>query len=352
MGELSGCDWRAVEGAEPEVRSWQSDHPLFPRQVRPLAKLARSGAVLAAQEGDAVTAVRRLEAGAAIPPVLYRRCGAGVGFLTAVGSDAVGDDAIAEVLARTSAAGLSPTVLNALERVQQRRRDEEALLTGFDFAMRREATEDPLLTTEGGEEHTGTAFVFRAALAPFINIATSYHVEAMAYIHQQAVASGWAPTAWSPAALPHTGDPTGFTIVDAFVPFPDDKLRLAELTIRAQAWRRLAATAIAVKRFEADRGRRPFDLDELVPDYMEQLPTDPFGDGTAKICYVPADGPAGGEAVSGRARLYSRGPDGIDDGGRPKPPKDEDAPLDLLTTADLYDGPGFDIVLFLDPLGE
>ena len=349
MGQLPGCDWRAVEGAEPEVTIFESDHPLFPHQVRALAKVARSGAVLAAQQGDAATAVRQLEAGAEIPPVVYGRRGAFGGLLVGLDADAVTNAAIAEVLARVPAAQIQPRPPAALKRLQQQRLADAALREGLGFALRREATSDPLLTWHGPGGTPRGAFIIQLALAPGINLAASYHVEALAFIHQQFAASGWDRNAWSPAALPHSGDPTGFTIVDAFVPTPVATLHIAELAISAQAQRRLAATAIALKRFEAEQGRRPATLDELVPDYMKQLPTDPFGDGTAKICYVPADG-AASDAVSSRARLYSRGPDGVDDRGTPKPPKEEDRPLDLLTTANLYDDPGFDIVLFLDLL--
>jgi hypothetical protein len=69
---------------------------------------------------------------------------------------------------------------------------------------------------------------------------------------------------------------------------------------------RMAATALAIRLFELDRGRRPATLAELVPDYIPHVPLDPFAAEPASIRYEPeADWPM----------LYSRGPDGRDDGG-------------------------------------
>jgi hypothetical protein len=71
------------------------------------------------------------------------------------------------------------------------------------------------------------------------------------------------------------------------------------------ARRRMAATALAIRLFELDHGHRPLTLDELVPDYLSEVPADPMSS-NGVIQYLPnAEHP----------RLYSIGPDGIDDGG-------------------------------------
>lgn len=79
------------------------------------------------------------------------------------------------------------------------------------------------------------------------------------------------------------------------------------LHFRSLTSRRLAATALAIRLYQVDKGRRPQSLAELVPEYLPETPRDPFaGDGSA-IGYLPEGRPA---------ILYSVGPDGVDDGGR------------------------------------
>lgn len=71
-------------------------------------------------------------------------------------------------------------------------------------------------------------------------------------------------------------------------------------------WRRLTATALAIRLFELDHGRRPETLALLVPDYLPSVPIDLFAADGAEIRYVRG---------SGRDRLYSVGRNGLDDGG-------------------------------------
>jgi hypothetical protein len=56
---------------------------------------------------------------------------------------------------------------------------------------------------------------------------------------------------------------------------------------RQIARRRMAATAIAIKLYEADHGGRPDTLDALVPDYLPAVPADPYVD-DRPIGYKPA----------------------------------------------------------------
>ncbi|GJM24469.1 MAG: hypothetical protein DHS20C16_08840 [Phycisphaerae bacterium] len=79
------------------------------------------------------------------------------------------------------------------------------------------------------------------------------------------------------------------------------------LVFRAKASRRLAATALAIRLYEIDHGHRPEALAQLVPDYLDKVPEDPFAHDNKPIQYVP-------EAES--PLLYSVGKDGVDDGGR------------------------------------
>jgi hypothetical protein len=66
----------------------------------------------------------------------------------------------------------------------------------------------------------------------------------------------------------------------------------------------LARLGLAVAAFRARRGSYPKDLDDLVPDFLDAVPTDP-GDGR----------PLKVLEVDGGLVLYSAGTDGVDDGG-------------------------------------
>ena len=74
----------------------------------------------------------------------------------------------------------------------------------------------------------------------------------------------------------------------------------------AWARRQMAATALAVRLYRLDYEHRPATLDELVPDYLPRVPSDPFTADDSPLRYAPdADPPV----------LYSVGPNGRDDGG-------------------------------------
>jgi len=82
--------------------------------------------------------------------------------------------------------------------------------------------------------------------------------------------------------------------------------RVLELFFRHLAQRGMAATALAIRLFEVDNGRRPGSLSELVPKYLTHVPADPFSPDGACMRYRPD----AEEAV-----LYSVGADGNDNGG-------------------------------------
>jgi hypothetical protein len=84
--------------------------------------------------------------------------------------------------------------------------------------------------------------------------------------------------------------------------------RIAPRDAYAVAQMRTAATALALERFRGTQGRLPNQMDELVPQYLDSVPADPF-DGAAlryrrlARCFV----------------VYSVGADGHDDDGREMP---------------------------------
>jgi type II secretory pathway pseudopilin PulG len=75
-----------------------------------------------------------------------------------------------------------------------------------------------------------------------------------------------------------------------------------------QAQIRLATTALAIDRFRLDRGRLPADLKELMPQFLQEIPKDPF-DG-ASLRY---------KSLARGYVIYSVDTDGHDDGGREPP---------------------------------
>ena len=94
--------------------------------------------------------------------------------------------------------------------------------------------------------------------------------------------------------------------------------RIVELDLRARAHLDLATTALAIERYRLATGKVPGQLEDLAPQYLQQVPVDPF-DGKP-IRYEPG---------SPGYLLYSVGEDGRDDGGRERNDKDHNAPYDL-----------------------
>ena len=94
------------------------------------------------------------------------------------------------------------------------------------------------------------------------------------------------------------------------------------------AYRRMGATALAIRLYEIEHGHRPDALDELVPDCIPAVPLDPFSADGAPIGYRPdADPPV----------LYSLGDDGVDDDGE-----------FTLTDSGTVDWKAKDLVFFLN----
>ncbi|HEX2475890.1 MAG TPA: hypothetical protein VHK01_14155 [Lacipirellulaceae bacterium] len=83
-----------------------------------------------------------------------------------------------------------------------------------------------------------------------------------------------------------------------------------QATNRITAVRHLLKAEIALRKYRLETGRLPSQLNDLVPDYMSTLPTDPYDPNGGALRYAPtADGYV----------LYSVGYDRDDDGGRPTP---------------------------------
>ncbi len=72
------------------------------------------------------------------------------------------------------------------------------------------------------------------------------------------------------------------------------------------AQRRMAALALAIRRYELAHGDRPERLEELAPDFLSDLPADPFAADHSTFQYIRNDT---------APKLYSVGPNLKDDGG-------------------------------------
>jgi len=74
----------------------------------------------------------------------------------------------------------------------------------------------------------------------------------------------------------------------------------------AEARLRLLMTDLAIRQSQSERGVYPIRLGDLVPQFLQALPRDPFG--TNGFIY---------RTQTNGFLLYSVGPDGKDDGGTP-----------------------------------
>jgi hypothetical protein len=76
---------------------------------------------------------------------------------------------------------------------------------------------------------------------------------------------------------------------------------------RGFSYRRMAATALAIRMCECEHGRRPMSLTELCPEYLPAMPEDPFDLARKGVKYLPS---------AKHPILYVVGQDQKDDGGQ------------------------------------
>ncbi|HZW06551.1 MAG TPA: hypothetical protein VFF65_05460, partial [Phycisphaerales bacterium] len=104
--------------------------------------------------------------------------------------------------------------------------------------------------------------------------------------------------------------------------FPEAKTPLLENALSAAEHQLLAQdlgefertgvrTLIALERFRLDAGRYPLSLDELVDRYLPSVPLDCMAGGP--LLYRPLQ--SGADPLGRGFVLYSKGPDGADNGG-------------------------------------
>ena len=98
---------------------------------------------------------------------------------------------------------------------------------------------------------------------------------------------------------------------------------------RIQAINDAADAAIAIERYRRKHGKLPEKLDELVPEFLPQVPVDPF-DGQPLRYLIDEEG----------CRIYSIGEDDTDDGGEGDLAGDPDVVFRVGRHAEADEAPG------------
>jgi hypothetical protein len=89
--------------------------------------------------------------------------------------------------------------------------------------------------------------------------------------------------------------------------FAGEPERMASAVTRATATRRVLRAGIAMYRYRAKNSAFASKLEDLVPEFLDALPEDPYTRGPLRFRRMGDDSWA----------VYSVGPDGADDGGEP-----------------------------------
>ncbi|MCH7596425.1 MAG: hypothetical protein IID35_07685 [Planctomycetes bacterium] len=148
--------------------------------------------------------------------------------------------------------------------------------------------------------------VAKYPLGPLLQADALY---AMKLLTPSADAIGRTDWAQLQASLPDDATPDSW--IDAVV-HPLSRIiipslgRVFLLHFRSLAGRKMAATALAIRLYEVDHGQRPKTLTQLVPDYLRELPVDPFASDGRALAYLPEAHPP---------ILYSISQDAEDNGG-------------------------------------
>lgn len=106
---------------------------------------------------------------------------------------------------------------------------------------------------------------------------------------------------------PAPRDTHGLALLDLYLPSIDG---VVDTLDRRAASRRATATMLALERYRLARGRYPDALAELVPDFLDALPLDPWSGEPFRYFNLTRSGTAP------HYGLYALGPDMQDDGGK------------------------------------
>jgi hypothetical protein len=131
-----------------------------------------------------------------------------------------------------------------------------------------------------------------------------------------------APTRQAKAQLEEINEQSGFARVRHFLSFSFavGLSRALEKGLNAETQKELTIAAIGVRRYALKHGAPPATLEGLVPEWVERVPRDYWGNGGPLLYRTNASTPAA-------VLLYSTGPDGVDSGGDPSGVKTKSPPL-------------------------
>lgn len=96
-----------------------------------------------------------------------------------------------------------------------------------------------------------------------------------------------------------------------------------------------AATELALRCYQSSKGQPPARLEDIVPDYLTRVPQDPFP--RHALVYHPQ---------GTNWLLYSIGPDGVDNGGRPVLKGSASGDISLIRRGELASRDGSEAGLF------
>ena len=286
---------------------------------RRVAKFLCVAALYQHHQGDDAAAIRSLRDARMLGATIGRQRGVVIVHLVVVGVDALATGAI-EAIAPTLRVADTATGGDGVQREVVRSLIEELLdegelreswywalcgerLLGLDTIKVFLASPASLTGGVGGGFGLGTYVLI---VAPAFRLDAARTMEHVTATLEAGLAEHFpAARELLPAAAEYDEGIESF--VHAFSRFTLPSLeRALTLHFRVIALRRMAATALAMRLYEIDHGRRPLSLSELVPEYLVVLPADPFAADGRPIGYAP-DAP--------QPVLYSINDDGVDDGG-------------------------------------
>jgi hypothetical protein len=303
--------------------------------LRALAQFLDQAAEVRLHAGQHREAVDRWQVQVAYSESFYQRRSYPIDILVALAVDALACSTIATglpqlVLENSARDGaeierVEPATPSQLAALRDQLLDEEEIRQAVEIALRAEIGSNAAYVAAWQQ---GRASVTNPGAFPGAAVSTGDHLARWALApawtmrliewahHCRAAVNAFREPAWVPLAPElQTGFAGCFPFVDdrpilTRIIYPTGRFTLDRtcVLIRGQlAERRLLATAIAVRLFEHDRGRRPSRLAELAPDYLPRVPRDPFGDGRQALR---------AKIEKGHVQyLYSRYEDGDDHGG-------------------------------------
>jgi hypothetical protein len=270
-----------------------------------LARALRVAACIAHDRGDDVRVVEYLRDGLDIGEAMYGNPTL-IGQMVGVSTDsimAIAIEGIAPTLKVGPAPAASPEQVRALIAqllATQSAQDNFARAfmaertTVQDFAKM--IVEDPtsmqtLQDSEGPQRKTPApaSWLFRFVSGPMWEIQATEHMRYMNwYVAQAKLGRVGPPTPGPPMVDLEDAGPLKKVSHYLNLMFTPALSRAFTMLYRGFSNRRMAATALAIRLWECEHGKRPATLAELCPQYLPTVPEDPFDPARKGIKYLPA----------------------------------------------------------------